>query len=225
MKKNKLIALSAAAILSATAVIGGTMAYFTDTEEATNTFTVGEVKIDLDESNGEGAVDDAYQEWLKDQTLIPTTDAQKENTIAKIVTIKNTGVNDAYLWAEAWIPSELDNENASKNSLHFNFGKDTGVAYKLITDDMKTMEGYTGYILYSADPVAKGDATPELMTQVYMDAKVTQCEDETHADTCYVLADGTTHYDGSWEIKINAIGIQADSFDNIDAAMDAYYAK
>ena len=39
--------LSLVVALAATAVIGGTLAYFTDTEEKTNTFTVGNVDITL----------------------------------------------------------------------------------------------------------------------------------------------------------------------------------
>lgn len=48
--KKKLLALCLVVALAATAIIGGTLAYFTDTKEATNTFTVGNVNIDLIES-------------------------------------------------------------------------------------------------------------------------------------------------------------------------------
>lgn len=48
--KKKIIALCLIVALAATAVIGGTLAYFTDTKTATNTFTVGNVKINLLES-------------------------------------------------------------------------------------------------------------------------------------------------------------------------------
>ena len=48
--KKKIIALCLVVALAATAVIGGTLAYFTDTKTATNTFTVGNVKINLLES-------------------------------------------------------------------------------------------------------------------------------------------------------------------------------
>lgn len=48
--KKKLLALVLVVALAATAVIGGTLAYFVDTDSAKNTFTVGNVKIDLIES-------------------------------------------------------------------------------------------------------------------------------------------------------------------------------
>ena len=48
--KKKLIAIFLCVALVAIAVVGASLAYFTDTDEAKNTFTVGNVKIDLIES-------------------------------------------------------------------------------------------------------------------------------------------------------------------------------
>ena len=48
--KKKLIAICLCVALAAVAVVGASLAYFTDTKSATNTFTVGNVKIELIES-------------------------------------------------------------------------------------------------------------------------------------------------------------------------------
>ena len=48
--KKKILALCLVVALAVTAVVGGTLAYFTDTDKETNTFTVGNVDIDLLES-------------------------------------------------------------------------------------------------------------------------------------------------------------------------------
>ena len=48
--KKKLIAIFLCVALVAIAIVGASLAYFTDTDKATNTFTVGNVKIDLIES-------------------------------------------------------------------------------------------------------------------------------------------------------------------------------
>ena len=48
--KKKLTAIFLCVALVAIAVVGASLAYFTDTDSATNTFTVGNVKIDLIES-------------------------------------------------------------------------------------------------------------------------------------------------------------------------------
>ena len=49
--KKKLTAIFLCVALVAIAVVGASLAYFTDTDEATNTFTVGNVKIKLLESS------------------------------------------------------------------------------------------------------------------------------------------------------------------------------
>ena len=49
--KKKLVAISLVVAMLAVAVIGGSLAYFTDTKSAENTFTVGNVKIELLESS------------------------------------------------------------------------------------------------------------------------------------------------------------------------------
>ena len=49
--KKKILALSMCIALAAIAIVGASLAYFTDTKSATNTFTVGNVKIQLLESS------------------------------------------------------------------------------------------------------------------------------------------------------------------------------
>ena len=48
--KKKITAIFLCVALAAIAIVGASLAYFTDTKSATNTFTVGNVKIDLIES-------------------------------------------------------------------------------------------------------------------------------------------------------------------------------
>lgn len=60
--KKKIIAISAAIAILAIAVVGGSLAWFTSSAEVTNTFTVGNVSITLDEAkvdvNGKKIPDD-----------------------------------------------------------------------------------------------------------------------------------------------------------------------
>ena len=49
--KKKILALSMCIALAAIAIVGASLAYFTDTKTATNTFTMGNVQIKLDETN------------------------------------------------------------------------------------------------------------------------------------------------------------------------------
>ena len=134
--KKKLFTMAMAIALIAVSIVGMSLAYFTDKDEATNTFTAGGVKIDLIEQqvseDGEKLVD-----FQQNQTLMPIVgSAQGEkddfgqpvaaNYVDKIVTIKNTGKSAAYIRAYFAIPSALDDGyetyNAGANILHFNFG-------------------------------------------------------------------------------------------------------
>lgn len=118
--KKKLTAIALVVALLAVAVIGGTLAYFTDTDSAKNTFTVGNVKIDLieQEKTEQGLVD-----FEQDKLLVPGK-SNDGNAVSKIVTVKNTGRNDAWVWVDLKIPAYLvSNEyptNESKNALHWN---------------------------------------------------------------------------------------------------------
>ena len=91
--RKKLLALSLCVALAAIAIAGASLAYFTDTKSATNTFTVGNVKIDLIESRnhrtGSGNSGDtslptattkaAGMEFIPDNWTIFTDDEIKED--------------------------------------------------------------------------------------------------------------------------------------------------
>lgn len=81
--KKKILALCLVAALAATAVIGGTLAYFTDTDDAVNTFTVGKVELILDETDvkpdGTQDTDDRVHE--NDYHLIPGHQYIKDPTV------------------------------------------------------------------------------------------------------------------------------------------------
>ena len=236
--KKKIVSLCLVAALAATAVVGGTLAYFTDTDTETNVFTAGNIKIDI-------------EEIFPESELMPGT--ATDNNLQKEVYVKNTGDNDAYMWIEVLIPAELDTrENASLNDLHFNYydtyldaygspvvcssavakANNYGDPYYVINEiymgetKMNDTNGnevtYNRYLHYTENDTAKvsGEKTAALLAQVYMDKDVKQCTDDH--ENCLVLKDGT-HYTGSWELVINAFGIQSQGFDTICEAVNAYY--
>lgn len=85
MKKKTILVAAIAVMLVAALVVGGTLAYFTDKSDAKeNTFTVGNVAIDLDEPN-----------WEENErhTLLPGVSYAKDPTI----TVKE-GSQDAYVF-------------------------------------------------------------------------------------------------------------------------------
>lgn len=138
--KKKLTAIFLCVALVAIAVVGASLAYFTDTKSATNTFTVGNVKIDLIEQQ-KGA--QGLEKFANDKVLVPGT--SHKNAVSKIVTVKNTGENDAWVWVDLKIPAYLvSNEyptDESKNALHwnsygcFNVEYNSGNYWDLATND------------------------------------------------------------------------------------------
>ena len=139
--KKKITALCLCVALLAIAVVGASLAYFTDTDNAKNTFTVGNVKIDLIEQE---KTDNGLAPFEQRKTLVPGK-SNDGNAVSKIVTVKNTGDSDAWVWVELRIPKYLvSNEyptDESKNALHwnsygcFNVEYNSGNYWKLATSD------------------------------------------------------------------------------------------
>ena len=73
---------------------GGTMAYLTDTEGATNTFTVGKVQIDLEEPGYPGNADDSVK------NLVPNAEVKKDPIV------ENTGENAAIVFMTVEVPND-----------------------------------------------------------------------------------------------------------------------
>lgn len=109
--KKKITAIALVICLMAVAVIGGSLAYFTDNEKATNVFTTGNVDITLNE---------VFEQNAK---LLPGIDVQKE------VTVTNTGSEKAFVRVHVAFPQLLDDGQpgfeAYKNTLHWNFTADS----------------------------------------------------------------------------------------------------
>ena len=137
MSKKKIVTLCLAAMLVVTAIAGASLAYLTDTDDATNTFTVGNVKIELIEKqrNEDGSDLEDFDQNKKLFPIVGSAQGEKDefgmptakNYVDKMVTVENTGSEDAYIRAYFAIPSALDNGyetfNAGLNVLHFNFGR------------------------------------------------------------------------------------------------------
>lgn len=130
--KKKILSLCLIVSLVAVGVISGTLAYFTDTDEAANTFTTANVDIQLIEQqrNAEGS---ALENFENNKVLFPIVGSAQgpkdsfglpvaENYVDKIITVKNLAA-DAYVCVYVAVPSALDHVgDPSQNILHFNSG-------------------------------------------------------------------------------------------------------
>ncbi|MBQ7499821.1 MAG: hypothetical protein IJT91_02900, partial [Clostridia bacterium] len=81
--KKKVLTISLVVALAAILLVGGTMAFFTDTKAKDNTFTIGNVEIGLDEPN-----------W---DPTDPHEDIYPGEVLAKDPYVTNTGNNDAFV--------------------------------------------------------------------------------------------------------------------------------
>ena len=233
-----------------TAVAGASLAYLTDTKQAENTFTVGNVKIELiEQQRGENGLE-AFKQNKKLLPIVGSAQGEKDeygmptakNYVDKIVTVQNTGSEDAYIRAYFAIPAALDDGyetfNAGKNVLHFNFGNkvvgsvisSTEGAEWIWTHGSKwnyfetTMDGIK-YNVYYADyhtAVAAGKTTEQFVQGVYLDKSF-----EMKEDGAYAFGEKLTLDEGwNWSkvtCPVFSIACQAEGFNTPAAAFDAAF--
>ena len=245
--KKKIVSLALAVCLIAIAAVG-TLAYFTDTKTATNTFTAGGVKIDLIEQqvNEDGS---ALEDFEQNQVLMPIVGSAQgekddfgqpvaENYIDKIVTIKNTGKSDAYVRAYFAIPSALDDGyetfNAGANILHFNFGNANGATtygnqWNWKHGDkwnyFETTIDNVAYNVYYADyykPLAAGATTEQFVSGVYLDSHVDMDARGNYIDTRFPNAD-LSILEGTVSCPVKVVAVQAAGFNTAAEAIDAAF--
>ena len=255
MSKRKILALASAVCMVAILAIGGTLAYFTSTDEETNTFTVGGVKIDLIEQQVNEA-GTALEDFEQNQVLMPIVGSAQnddkdgfgqptsKNYIDKMVTIKNIGKSDAYVRAYFAIPSALDDGyetyNAGANVLHFNFGNEDGVSTYGAQWNWKhgdkwnyyetTIDGVE-YNVYFADyyrTLAADETTEQFVSGVYLDKSFDVNNGKYYAFGEEIDLSGLINDDGELVVKcpVKAVAVQAAGFGSVDAAVtEAFGAK
>ncbi len=108
--KKKITAIFLCIALAATAIVGASLAYFTDDDSATNTFTVGNVQIDLQEGTKASDNEDNKVNLTNWTTKELMPGSQTVNNVSKIITVKNTGANAAWVWVDLKIPYALVDE-------------------------------------------------------------------------------------------------------------------
>ena len=244
--KKKIVALCLCVALAVVAIGGATLAYFTDTDNETNTFTVGGVKIALIEQQ-RNANSSALVPFENNKNLMPIVGSAQgeqeivggvklptaENYVDKIMTIKNTGVSDAYVRIFVAVPTALQNgqtPNAPRyDVLHWNFNGDS-CANGQWTDEIvvanPTIINNVEYKIYSRTYTTALKANEVTATPAYIGFYLDKTVD-MNADGAYTVDWGkgpeVINYDLSKgvEIPVFAQAIQADGFDSAEAAFAA----
>ena len=173
MSKKKIISLCLVVCLLATA-IGGTLAYFTDTDnQVKNTFTVGNVSIDLTETNKINGVEvtgNAFENVMPGSVITKTpvvTNNSSEDAYVRVV-VRATNQEELYALLEKYDEADIF------KGWDFTFDKVSGMRYtstrtpgtsngvELIAVDEGISSHGSGNTLISADNYFKTDAETNL---------------------------------------------------------------
>ena len=162
IRKNRKTLVIAAA-LAAVMLIGGVSAYFTSTDTAENTWTVGNIKIDLQEPG--------YDEF---------NEAEAENmtpnkVIHKDPQVKNTGDNDAYVFIKVSIPKanvataaqDGAKEEAALQEL-FDYGINSG--WVKVAEDTSAADKNTYVFAYGTETECTALAKNEVTSVLFKNA-------------------------------------------------------
>lgn len=210
-KTRKILAMAACAILLVCISVGATVAYLTSTDTVTNTFTVGNIKITLDEAkvdtNGK-ALTGEKAERVKENSyhLYPGHEYDKDPTVHVDADAEN-----CYLFVK------VENGIAALESKAISY---KSIAAQMTENGWVALEGVTN-VYYKADAdgnpvlVNKGKNYP-VFSGFTIDEKAETNKTVVNAET----KEETLVYQNA-QIIINAYAIQADGFTTAKAAWEA----
>lgn len=229
--KKKILSLCMVGALAATAV-GGTLAYFTDTDENTNVFTVGNVDITLDEAlvvkagdtyktvDGDRVIENEY-ELIYPGAVLP-----------KDPTVHNEGNNDAYVRVQVTIANGM--------TLLPTFVTDDTLTDDLYTDAFKAMVGTLGAGWEITDSIDAAEAMENIWNgvtdaafEITYTPRLAAATDTTPVFTEITIPASWTQDDAritaiqevGFKMNIVAEAIQAETFDAATDAFAAYDAE
>lgn len=183
---KKALGLMLVAVLLVTATIFGTMAYLTDKDEVTNTFTVGSVDISLDEApvGADGKATTGNRVQKNDYKLMPGHEYDKDPI-----------VHFAAKSEASWLFIEVTNEIADIESKANDY---KSIATQITDNGWTALDGVTG-VYYKSVPANTGDAAVDypVFQGFTVDGSVTGTTLESY---------------NSKTVKIIAYAVQADGF-------------
>lgn len=217
MKKK---VLSAALVMAMIAImVSGTLAYFTAQDDVTNTFTVGSVDIEIFE-NGV-ATDSDTMEF--DEPLIPVVNTDDpgadENYIPKVVEVRNTGANAAFVRTHIAVPAALE------EYLYLDLNTD---GWTRQADSAAVVDGVS-YVVFTFDyntELTSQDFTSALLKGVCLGSKV-DLEEDADGNLFFVLKENgvITHRSGFLAHTRNANGTYTSTVIHVLVASQAIQAQ
>lgn len=224
MNRRKIITLAVIAVIAAMTVAGASLAYFTDTDTAKNTLTMGNVKIELDEAPVDAEGHEVSSGDRVDHIDYGINAAYPGATIDKDPTVHNVGKNGAYIRVEinvsnwmnicaTWYPDfeatfPSEDYYASLELLVHSLGDGWSVV-GVKTGDVLTIGQFDAKFVLKYDGVlAAGESTTPIFEHVYIPSTV-----------------GNESADLGFDIDIVAHAIQANGFSTWEDAFAAFDAE
>ena len=238
--KNKIIGLVMVAVLLVTASVYGTMAYLTSQDEVVNTFTVGSVRLSLDEldSDNDSNTDDnvtTNDGLIRDKAniyhLVPGYTYVKDPTVHVAA-----GSEDCYVFVV------VDNQIADIESEHVDANEAAGIkGYKTIAEQMEEngwnlLDGTTNVYVYEDNDTQQNIVVVNSVNNtdlvVFKEFKIdgeSVINGTTEADGAapegqYRIGDYASQKDGTdVSIIVTAYAVQSDGFDTAAMAWNATF--
>ena len=181
--KRKLLAV-AVTVICLSMMAYGTLAYFTAEDTAHNVITSGEIDIEL-------------QEWADAEKTTPfpedgVSGVMPGTEVTKIVEVKNTGANDAY------IRVKVEKEFVLSEGVE---GETDSGLMKIDFDESRWVDGEDGYYYYK-EALAPGAVTEPLFASVKFDPAM-----------------GNLYQNSTAKVDVTAYAVQVAN--NGDSVMDA----
>lgn len=241
MNKRKLLTLAMTLCMVAILAIGGTLAYFTDSDFNKNVMVTGNVNIDqIEEQRGEDGNMVAY---VDNKPLYPVTQDHvfvngvfdDPNVVDKFVSVKNTGNTDAFIRTIFAFEMSKDGEdmvvdkyvhllskyNAENQTIGFGVLKEDNdgqfVTFKVgETQYIAAVYYYTNDTAYDSEGLKKsalepGETSQYSLKQLWLDKD---------ADNTFYEKVG-----GEFDVLVLSQAVQTEGFDTAKEALDAAYGK
>ena len=227
--KKKILAIVLCVAMLAIAVVGGTMAYFTDHEAKVNTFTMGKVDIALTEPNYAGDTGALHvypgQTYAKDPTITVAADSEDCYLVATVTITKRANLHALYANDTTGVKQPWGLSLAGKGGMVSGGLADytaTGAVDNGVSGTMLSKDGAdVAFLTYSEDVAA------DTITYTFYFKNIHKANDVevlfTEVNIPSIIDNGDI--DGDLNVTVKAYAIQEVGFDNVYKAYEAILAQ